>query len=165
MTQQTYKAKPSTPRGAKILIASLSVAATLSGWAWLTLNPPPVESDTTDALGTTEPNTFLAPAEYTLNAASNHAISALPVRKLPDLRTLPVRGLREVGDTPIMPQVSAPPEYQASAPRERNNNGGGNQVQAPPQNSAPPQNVAPPPAPRQPPPPPPKPPRKTKPSK
>jgi hypothetical protein len=126
MTQNLSKPKTPRLRGAKILVASLSIAATLSGWAWLTLNSAPVESDAT---GTFESNN--APAPLTLGGTTSQRLAAMSAPKIPDLSTLPVRGLRVVGDTP---DTTAPPQFQQAAPREKN---GGKQIAAPPQNSAP----------------------------
>ena len=58
-------------RGTKMLIASLSIAASISGWAWLTAQPP----------------------AQTNSADANVSYDTAPRSNLPDLQALPVRGV------------------------------------------------------------------------
>lgn len=152
-------------RSTKFLLASVASAATLSGWAWLTFTaaPQPVDAqqaDPTDAA-------VVVPTQVPTDVP-RVALVTTPVPYWPNLRQLPVRGLRYVGDaqpTVLIPRPTdvppqAPPQVQA--PPQPNNNqnqgngggGGGGQPQAKPQPKAPP-----------PPPPPPPPKHKTKTSK
>lgn len=104
-------------RGVKLLIATLSVTATLSGWGWLTGTYANAAESTVQLIA--EPTQVPIVRVTTVPVKPAIAPRAAP---LPDLATLPVRGLREVGDPAIsMPSVQAPP------PRER----GGGQVAQP----------------------------------
>lgn len=159
MTQPTNKSKSPMNRGAKLFIASLSVAMTLSGWAWLTMAQPATAVDA----GETDPTEQAPemPPPQILGAVGDAGMPAVPtpsVPRIPSLASLPVRGLREVGD-PLPEAANAPaPQEPGSPPRQRQDRpasgGGGSQ----PPKQAKEKPPAPPPAP------PPKP-RKTKPSK
>ena len=120
-------------RGTKILLASLSVAATLSGWAWLTATQPTVEADlveeTSDAAQTIS-------MPVSLQAGIGASVSLPPRSNIPNLANLPVRGLREVGDAEFNPQPSSSqpqPQSQPPAVRERQHGNGGAQAQPQPQ--------------------------------
>ncbi len=145
MTQVNPKPNPKTGmnRGAKFLIASLSVATTLGGWAWLTLHEPPADAQETD--DTAYIADLPAPTEIpllTLNGASGYELAALPTPNIPDLAKLPVRGLRFVGDpTAVVPVPTGvpptePPPSNDPSKKERNSNNAP-QVSAPPQQPAP----------------------------
>lgn len=113
-------------RGAKMLLASLSIAATLSGWAWLTATQPlaQAELDANDAFAQTD-------AAPILQAGIGASIALPPRATIPNLADLPVRGVREVGDTEFIPQPQAPQsQSQPPAVRQRQNNGGGAQTQS-----------------------------------
>lgn len=86
-------AQKTKQRGTKILLAALSVAATMSGWAWLT------------AAQSTKADPRAAAISTRTNAL--------------DLANLPVRGLRTVGDADSKPPQLAPPKpiRQAKASR------------------------------------------------
>lgn len=110
-------------RGTKVLLTCLSIAATLSGWAWLTATQPPAEADLVeDPSGSAQ--TIATPAP--LQAAVVASVALPPRSTIPNLRNLPVRGLREVGDPEFNP--NPPPSQsqgQPSAVRQRQNGGGG----------------------------------------
>lgn len=92
MRQPNSKSKPAMQRGAKLFLASLSVAATLSGWAWLT------RGEMLD-VNPSEPS---------------QKIETL------DLANLPVRGLRQVGDAAAPrsgSQISASAQPQPLPPK------------------------------------------------
>ncbi len=122
MTTTTKSAKKISPnRGAKILIGTLSVAATLSGWAWLTLtNNAEAEAVTEPALITDE---IVAPG-----------VPVVPTA-LPALKDLPVRGLRVVGAATRAAPAQTQGQVQAPFPQPNTANGQG--VQAAPQPQAP----------------------------
>ena len=147
-------------RGAKLLLASLSVATTLSGWAWLThgelLDANQSETNVADE----SLSQYVDVPPQALNGASSASLAALPTRALPNLAKLPVRGLRQVGDATAVPPDVAQTQGEPQAPRDRN--GGGQNANAPQNNAS----VSEPkqPAPQKPEPPP-KPKRKTKSSK
>lgn len=116
MTTRTIK-KDSPNRGAKIFIGALSVAATLSGWAWLTL-------------------TNEADAEVVQDPAPITDLVIVPTvapanTRLPSLSNLPVRGLRVVGAATRAAPVQAPPSNNA------NGQGAAVQEQPQPQQQAP----------------------------
>lgn len=116
-------------RGAKMLLASLSVATTLGGWAWLSVNEPPLPANLPEEADIIAPS---APAPV-LQAGISASIALPPRSTIPSLADLPVRGLREVGDTEFIPQPQAPQsQSQPPAVRQRQNNGGA-QTQAQPQ--------------------------------
>jgi len=148
MTRTTPKPK-GMHRSTKFLLASVASAATLSGWAWLTFTAPPPtvdaeQADATDAA-------IVVPTALPTNV-TRIALVTTPVPPLPDLKQLPVRGLRFVGDakskvsipvpTGVPPQ--APPQVQAPPPPSSNNqnggggNGGGSQQQSQPKPPPPP---------------------------
>ncbi len=161
MAQPNSKPKQSMQRGAKLLLASLSVATTLSGWAWLTrselLDANPSEPIQADEAVTQ----YVDIPPQALNGTSSVMLAALPTRALPNLAKLPVRGLRQVGDATAVPPEVAQTQGQPQAPRDRNG-GGGQNANAPQNNpsASEPKQPAP-----QKPEPPPKPKRKTKSSK
>lgn len=117
MTTSKVAKKPSPNRGAKILIASLSVAATLSGWAVITYAAPAVSDELIEFEVEATPQT--------LNTFGAVRVAPLPKSSLPRLADLPLRGLREVGSAPAAApsQPQAPVQQpQQQAPRERNAN-------------------------------------------
>lgn len=136
-------------RSTKFLLASVASAATLSGWAWLTFTAPAptVDAEQTDPTDAA----VVVPTEVPTNVP-RVALVTTPVPPLPDLKQLPVRGLRYVGDakstvsipvpTGVSPQM--PPPVQPPPPPSNNQNqgggngGGGQQQQQQAQPKAPP---------------------------
>ena len=117
-------------RSSKILLTSLSIAAGISGWAWLTVAQPPAQGQADLANETPEPIQAVAtPMPVQVSAAA-----ALPPRSnIPNLADLPVRGLREVGDAvpnPVPPNSGEPPPPSVV---QRNQGGGGGKAIAQPQ--------------------------------
>jgi hypothetical protein len=154
-------------RGAKFLVASLSVATTISGWAWLTLQQSSADAQATD--DTAYITELPAPTEMpllVLNGVGAYELAPLPTPNVPDLAKLPVRGLRIVSDpTAVIPvPTDVPPTEPPSSnepPKKERNTNNAPQVSAPPQQPAPRASQPQPPAPQ----PKPKPQRKTKSSK
>lgn len=151
---QTKPKKTGMHRSTKFLLASLSTTATLSGWAWLTLTaPPPVtEAEEPEPIETAANLESIALRQPTL------AVVTTPMPPLPKLGSLPVRGLRYVGD-PVPTKVAPTnvPQVQSQTEPQQQPQGSQKREKADPAPQQPP-----PPA-EKPPPPPPK--RKTKSSK
>lgn len=146
-------------RGAKLLLASLSVATTLSGWAWLT-HGELLDANQSELIQSDESLAqYVDVPPQALNGVGSASLAALPTQALPNLAKLPVRGLRQVGDATAVPPQVTQTQGQPQAPRERN--GGGQQNNGAPQIAAPGDQKPPPPKAE----PPPKPKRKTKSSK
>ena len=98
-------------RSTKLFLASLSIAAGMSGWAWLTATQAAPEyaadlpSDTTETAN--------------VQVLQADTVALPPRSNMPNLASLPVRGLREVGDA--MPEAVA----SQSDPSVGQNSGGG----------------------------------------
>lgn len=140
--------KPKTAgmhRSTKLLLASLSTAATLSGWAWLTLTAPPA---VTEAEGPETVETATDMPRVALRQPTLEVVTT-PMPPLPNLANLPVRGLRYVGD-PVptkvaptgVPQAQGQPEPQqqpqGSQKREKADPAPQQQPQQPAEKPAPP---------------------------
>ena len=93
MAQPNPSNKLSGTRNLKLLITTLSLTTTLSGWALLSLNRP----QPTDASAVTAAD--VAVAQPTPDATEP------PQVILPSLSSLPVRGLRVVGNPAAAPQT------------------------------------------------------------
>src|SRR5437764_484635 len=82
-------------RSTKFLLASVASAATLSGWAWLTFTTPPQTTDAEQADPTDA--AIVVPTQMPTNV-TRVALVTTPMPPWLDLKQLPVRGLRYVGD-------------------------------------------------------------------
>lgn len=106
MTRTNPKSK-GMHRSTKFLMAACASAATLGGWAWLTLTAPPPQVDAEEQ----EPTEIvLATPTSSPTDEVRVAMVTTPfptLESLPKLDQLPVRGLRYVGD--FVPTVVAPP--------------------------------------------------------
>jgi hypothetical protein len=123
--------KVSGTRNLKLLITTVSLTTTLSGWALLALS----QNNTLDAVSASEQDTALqqptaVPPVVSTEVPPPTDIPHAPVVIIPPLSALPVRGLREVGEPvlqPAAPQIVIvqPPSDGGSA---QNGGGGQNRV-------------------------------------
>lgn len=120
-------------RGAKMLFASLSIAATMSGWAWLTANEATPQTNLQDIEVQEVDVTTSSAAVFVVHSGIGISVPLPPRASVPNLADLPVRGLREVGDAEFIPPPQSPQsQSQPPAVRQRQNNNGA-QTQAQPQ--------------------------------
>lgn len=118
MTQPSKPKRKST-RGAHILLTSLSVAATVGGWSLLTQGQ--------DLVAETPPPTPGPALTGQVKVARPARTAPLqPSSAVPDLASLPVRGLREVGDPALAPVQQN--VQQVFAPSQKQHDGGGGQA-------------------------------------
>ena len=146
-------AKPSN-RSTKLFLASLSVVAGMTGWAWLTMTQAAPNTQTDLQSETVETVVQAQP----LQASAAAAVVLPPRSNIPNLANLPVRGLRQVGDT--MPE-SVVSQTQPSGGGQNQGGGGSNVQQSQPRQQKQQPQAQPQPQPQ----PKPKPVRKAKPSK
>lgn len=162
MTEQKRNPKAGMNRGTKLLLASFSVATTLSGWAWLTLTQPAPDVQADQP----EPVALAADAQQgqTISGVGESKLQALPTADIPSLANLPVRGLRRVGfATPVVNNTAVPQvQVPTAAPQQQQQQQGGGNQSSNVGNPQPSHQVQPPPPPPPKPPPPPPPKRKTK---
>lgn len=121
--------RKSNNNGVKLLIASCSLAATVSGWAILTFTQPNVESSSDPALEPLEESSVVEvlgiSSQPPLLSEEVHVPEPEPI---PDLSTLPVRGLRRV-DAPFLPTL--PPSPTPLPTPQIQKGGGANRQVAP----------------------------------
>ena len=110
--------KPASTRNLKLLLATLSLTTTLSGWAMIALNAPADADQSADDSNTAE----LQPTP--LPARTQVPEPAQPEIVIPPLSSLPVRGLREVGQ-PVAPATAPGLVFVAPSAPVVNGGGGG----------------------------------------
>ncbi|MGE5139891.1 MAG: hypothetical protein ACM3JD_10535 [Rudaea sp.] len=117
--------KSASTHNLKLLLTTLSITTTVSGWAMIALNAPASADQSAD-----DPNTAeLQPTP--LPTPTQAPEPAQPQVVIPPLSSLPVRGLREVGQPAA--SVSAPGLVfvQPPAPAVSGGGGGGRPAPAP----------------------------------
>lgn len=127
-------------QGFKLLLASLSVTATMSGWAWLTATQmaTPSAPDPTDPVPTDAPTSVTVMAtDIPVPVIADAVNTPPPTYSIPNLADLPVRGLPVAGATrsiqaaavylpsytPVPGATYAPPP--TDQPQNHNGGGGG----------------------------------------
>jgi hypothetical protein len=123
--------KVSGTRNLKLLITTVSLTTTLSGWALLALS----QNNTLDAVSASEQDTALQQPTAVETAVSTAVppptgIPDAPMVIIPPLSALPVRGLREIGNPVQQPSAAAQPQIVIVQPPSDGGsaqNGGGAQ--------------------------------------
>lgn len=118
MTRTNQTKKSAELRGTKVMLAALSVAATVTGWAWLTTQQTAFGSTDIDIVNAAE--TFEVNQVFTLTRDRQGTIwfQEHPARTIPNLAQLPVRGLRVARDG-----ATAPGALSVGQARDRSGNG------------------------------------------
>lgn len=118
MTKSNPKAKTGKLRGTKVWLAALAVTATVTGWAWLTNQETALGETTGDNSGGTETRELNRARPQSRSVAGTFRVQQSNPERLPDLSSLPVRGLRSVPDsagTTLSPQFVT--QSQQSVPQ------------------------------------------------
>lgn len=128
MTQSSPpRPKVSGTRNLKLLITSISLATTLSGWALIALSQANAAA-TNDQSTMVDSSAAVSPTDTAPQPQPTDPPTAVPqptdspVVVIPPLSSLPVRGLPSVGDPA---QQSAPQQLVFVAPQPAANSGGG----------------------------------------
>lgn len=100
MTKSNPKAKTGKLRGTKVWLAALAVTATVTGWAWLTNQETALGETTGDNSGGTETRELNRARPQPRSVAGTFRVQQSNPGRLPDLSSLPVRGLRSVPNSP-----------------------------------------------------------------
>ncbi len=120
------KKAASSTRNLKLLLSTLSVTTALSGWALIALNQPPQTDVAADV-----PDT---PTAVPTNVPPTPLPTDAPVARviIPPLSSLPVRGLRVVGDAVDQPAAGPAVVYVQQPQRGGGGGGGGGGSQVAP---------------------------------